>query len=159
MPKEFEEWISLEMIKSQVETNWCLTSKLKENEISRLTTWKGGSLGSVSMIDTDSPVTIFAVTEIMKIMHRKDFQVRRMIGGEKYVDFNGKPFNPLDYVFCLLQVGEKFFEKARILVANEGTKSIVRREWLSTLKFMMLQNSLGESVINVIEEEVEKLSA
>ena len=60
------------------------------------------------MIDTGSHVTIFAVDEIKKIMRRKDRQVRRTIEVEKYVDFNGKPINLLGYVFCQLQVGEKF---------------------------------------------------
>ena len=49
-------------------------------------------------------------------------------------------------------------KKARILVAKEKMKSIVGREWLSTLKFYRIQNSVGESVINVIEKEGEKLS-
>ena len=61
-------------------------------------------------------------------------------------------------MFCQLQVGEKFIKKARILVAKEGMKSIVGREWLSTLKFKMIQNSVVESVINVIEKKGEKPS-
>ena len=48
-----------------------------------------------TMIDTSSPVTVFAVDEIKKITSRKDLEVRRMIEGEKYVDFNGKPLNLL----------------------------------------------------------------
>ena len=111
-----------------------------------------------TMIDTSSPVTIFAVYEIKRIMGRKDLQVRRMVEGEKYVDFNGKPLNLLDYVFSQLQVGEKFIKKARILVAKEGMKSIVGREWLSTLKFKLIQNPTCDSKINVFEKEVEQLS-
>ena len=48
-----------------------------------------------TMIDTGSPVTIFAVDEIKSIMRRKDFHVRRMVEEEKYVDFNGKHLNLL----------------------------------------------------------------
>ena len=92
-------------------------------------------------------------------MRRKDLQVRLMVEEEKYVDFNGKPLNLLGFVFCQVQVGETFNKKARILVAREGTKSIVGRELLSTLKFVMVQNPVGESDINVIEKEVEQLSA
>ena len=116
-----------------------------------------------TMIDTGSPVTIFAVDETKKNMRRRDhLQVRRMIEvcrEENYVDFNGKPLNLLGYLFCQLQVGEKFMKKARNLVAKEVRESIMGREWLSTLNFMMVQNPVGESVINVIEEEVEKLIA
>ena len=51
-----------------------------------------------TMIDTGSPVTIFAIDEIKRIMHRADLQVRPMVEEEKYVDFNGKPLNLLGYV-------------------------------------------------------------
>ena len=111
-----------------------------------------------TMIDTGSPVTIFAVDEIKRIMRRADLQVRPMVDEEKYVDFNGKPLKLLGYVFCQLQVGEKVMKKARVLVAREGMKSIVGREWLSTLKFKMVQKPVGESEINIIEKEGEKLS-
>ena len=111
-----------------------------------------------TMIDTGSPVTIFAVDEIKRIMRKADLQVRPMVDEEKYVDFNGQPLKLLGYVFCQLQVGEKVIKKARVLVAREGMKSIVGREWLSTLKFKMVQKPVGESEINVIEKEGEKLS-
>ena len=44
-------------------------------------------------------------------------------------------------------------------MAKEGSKSIVRREWLSTLKFVIVQNPVGESENNVIEKEAEQLNA
>ena len=84
-------------------------------------------------------------------MLRKDPQVRRLIEGEKYVDCIGKPLKLLGYVFCQLQMGDNFIKKARILAAKEGVKSIVGREWLTTLKCKMVQNPVGESEINVIE--------
>ena len=49
-----------------------------------------------TMIDTSSPVTIFAVDEIENIMGRKDPQIRRMVEGEKNADFKGKPPTPLE---------------------------------------------------------------
>ena len=81
-----------------------------------------------TMIDTGSPVTIFAINEIKRIMRRADLQVRPMVEEENNVDFNKKPLKLLGYVFCQLQVGEKFIKKARILLAKEGMKSIVGRE-------------------------------
>ena len=90
-------------------------------------------------------------------MRRRGLQVRRMAEGEKYVDFDGKPLNVLGYVFCQLQFGDKFMKNARILVAREGTKTIVGRELLSTLKFVMVQNQVGESEINIIEKKIEQL--
>ena len=53
-----------------------------------------------TMIDTGSPVTIFALDEIKRIMKREKLQVRPMIEGERYVDFIGKPLQLLGYVFA-----------------------------------------------------------
>ena len=55
-----------------------------------------------AMVDSGSPVTIFALDELKKIMKRDKLQVRNMIKGEKYVDSNGKQLNLLGYVFCEL---------------------------------------------------------
>ena len=54
---------------------------------------------SKTMIDTGSPVTIFALDEIKRIMKREKLPVRQMIEGERYVDFNGKPLQLMGYVF------------------------------------------------------------
>ena len=53
-----------------------------------------------TMIDTGSPVTIFALDETKRIMKREKLPVRQMIEGERYVDFNGKPLQLLVYVFA-----------------------------------------------------------
>ena len=82
-----------------------------------------------SMIDSGSPVTIFALDEIKHIMNRGTLPVREMIEGERYVDFNRKPINLLGFVFCELQVGDQYVNKAaRILVAKKGTNFIIGRE-------------------------------
>ena len=109
-----------------------------------------------TMINTGSPVMTFAFNEIKEIMKRKELQVRRMIPGEKYVDFNGKPLLLLGYVFCELRVGGKYIRKARILFAKKGVKSIIGREWLATLKYTLSQASGGESAVLVFEDEGEK---
>ena len=114
-----------------------------------------------TVIDTGSPVTIFAVDEIKIIMKRDQLQVRRKVDDEKYVDFNGKSLNILGYVFCELQVGNQYVRKARILVARQGVKSIIGREWLSTLKIEIAPKSQDkdEYIVNSIEkEECEKQS-
>ena len=53
-----------------------------------------------AIIDSASPVTFFALDELKKVLKRENLQVRNMIKGGKYVDFNGKLLNPLRYVFC-----------------------------------------------------------
>ena len=78
-----------------------------------------------TMIDSGSPVTIFALDEIKQIMKRETFPVREMIEGERYMDFNGKPLSLLGYVFCELQVGNQYIKKARILIGENETKYII----------------------------------
>ena len=82
-----------------------------------------------AMIDTGSPVTIFALDDIKTIMKRDNLPVREIVKGERYVDFNGKPLQILGHVFCELQVNDVYIKKARVLIAKNGTKSIIGREW------------------------------
>ena len=107
-----------------------------------------------TMIDTGSPLIIFALDEIKRIMKRKKLQVRPMIEGKRYVDFNGKPLQLLGYVFCELQVNDSYIRKARILIARSGAKSIIGREWLTTLRYK-LEPEKGELEVNSIEKENE----
>ena len=106
-----------------------------------------------AMIDTGSPVTIFALDEVKRIMKRNELQVRPMIEDERYVDFSGRPLKLLGYVFCELQVNDSYVKKARILIAKPGTKSIIGREWLSTLRYKLVAE--GELEVNSIENQVE----
>ena len=76
-----------------------------------------------------------------------------MIEAERYVDFNGKPLKLLGYVFCELQVNECFVMKAKIRLAKNRTKSIIGREWLSTLRYKLVPE--GELKVKAIEKEIE----
>ena len=107
-----------------------------------------------TMIDTGSPVTIFGLDEIKSMMKRKELPVRKMIEGERYVDFNGKPLKLLGNVFCELQVNDSYIKKARILIARSGSKSIIGREWLTTLRYK-LQPQKAELEVNSIEKKSE----
>ena len=70
------------------------------------------------------------------------------------MDFNGKPLQLLGYVFCELQVNDSYIRKARILIARSGAKSIIGREWLTTLRYK-LEPEKGELDVNSIEKENE----
>ena len=106
-----------------------------------------------TMIDTRSPVTIYALGEIKKIMKRENLPVREMVETERYVDFNGKPLQLLGYVFCEVKVNNSYIRKARILIAKKGTKSISGREWHSTLKYQVAPEQKGEFEVNSIEKD------
>ena len=57
-----------------------------------------------------------------------------------------------------LQVGDQDNKKARILVDKKGTKSIIGREWLSTLRYPFTPENKDEWEVNSVESN-EKLSA
>ena len=82
------------------------------------------------MFDSGSPVTIIN-QEVQKILQYEVLFVRPLPKDEKYVDYNKKPVNLLGYIFCELEVGDKYIRKARILVARPGAKSIVGRDWFN----------------------------
>ena len=60
-------------------------------------------------------------------------------------------------MFCELQVNDSYIKKARILIAKNGTKSIIGREWLTTLRYKLAPE--GELKVNTIESEKSELSA
>ena len=106
------------------------------------------------MINTGSPATILALDEAKKIMKRDKLQVRPMIEGDRYVDFNEKPLQLFGYVFCQLQVNESYVRKTRILIAQNGFKSIIGREWLSMLR-NKLEPEQAKLIVNCIEKKQE----
>ena len=46
-------------------------------------------------------------------------------------------------------------KKARILIAKKGTKSIIGREWLSTLRYRFTPVNVGELEVNSVEKDEE----
>ena len=88
-----------------------------------------------TMVDSVSPVTIFEIEEIKQIMTRKTLFIRQLPEDGEYVDFNKKKLNILGYVFCQLEVGDSKLQKARILVAVGGAKSLFVRDWLNAFNY------------------------
>ena len=85
-------------------------------------------------------------------MNRRKLQVRTMIEGERYVDFNGKPLQLLGYVFCELQGNDSYVKKARILIAKSRTKFVIGRV-LSNLRIKLVAED--DLKVNRIEREKE----
>ena len=67
-----------------------------------------------TMVDSGSPVTVFEIDELKKIMKRKTLFIREIPSDEEYVYFNRKKLNLMGYIFCHLEVGESKLHKARI---------------------------------------------
>ena len=101
------------------------------------------------MVDSSSPVTIFEIEEIKRIMKRKTLFIRQLPEDEEYVDFNKRKLNVLGYVFCQLEVGESKMQKASILVAERGAKSLIGRDWLNAFnyKFVSPNQNEGKPII------------
>ena len=101
------------------------------------------------MVDSGSPVTIFEIDELKKIMKRKTLFIRELPSDEEYVDFNRKKLNLLVYIFCNLEVGESKLHEARILIAQKGAKSLIGRDWLKAInyKFVSANQIEGKQAI------------
>ena len=101
-----------------------------------------------AIIDTGSPVFIFLMDELLRIVGKRSVLVRDMINNERYVDFNKTPLPLLGYMFVSLQVKRTRVSKARVLVAEKGTKAIVRRDWLTALRSKIVHSTEeGESSV------------
>ena len=52
---------------------------------------------------------------------------------EEYVDYNEKPLNLIGFINVDVQVGKRTIRRARIVIARDGKKSLVGRDWLTQL--------------------------
>ena len=50
-------------------------------------------------------------------------------------------------------MNDSYIKKARILIAKNGTKSIIGKEWLSTLRYKLVP--VCELKVNAIEKDIE----
>ena len=108
------------------------------------------------MVDFGSPVT-FGVDEIKK-SRKKTLFIRESPSDEEYADFNRRKLNLLGDIFCQLEVGNSKLQKARIFVAEKGTKSLIGRDWLNTFndKFFSPNHKEGKPAIHKINPKSER---
>ena len=111
-----------------------------------------------TMVDSGSPVTIFEIEDIKRIMKRKTLFIRQLPEDEEHVDFNKRKLNLLGYVVCQLEVGDSKLQKARILVAERGAKSLIGRDWLNAFnyKFVSPNQKEGKRIICKVTSETTK---
>ena len=119
-----------------------------------------------AIIYTGSPVSIFAVDELERIIGKLKFWVvvREMMDDERYVDFNRRPLTLLGYMFGSIEVGKTKMSKARVLVAKKGAKTIVGRDWLTASKYKIEQpmkqgeNTVNSSSCESLDSEIKLIS-
>ena len=92
-----------------------------------------------AIIGTGSPVSVFTKRDVQKTVYYRKVVIREMIGGERYVDYNGKPLELLGYHFVRLEVAGVTVSNARVLVAPNSGKFIVGRDWLVALQNKITQ--------------------
>ena len=84
--------------------------------------------------------------------------------GEIYTDYNKKKLDLLGVLYGRVKVGEKCIEQARILVAKEGVKALIGRDWLKQLQYEITPDQWGmeRSIMRIMEtvmnEEGQKVS-
>ena len=104
-----------------------------------------------TMVDSGSSVTMFEIEEIKRIMKRKPFFINQLPEDEEYVDFKKKKLNSLGYVFCQLEVGDSKLQKARILVAERGAKSLIGRDCLNAFNCQFVSPNQNEGKRNIFK--------
>ena len=102
-----------------------------------------------AILDTGSPVSIFTKRDLTKIFGKSKVVIRDMIDNERYVDYNKKPLDLLDYQFGCLEDAGVTVSKARVLVAPNSGKSVIGRDWLIALRYKISQPiERGECKVN-----------
>ena len=111
-----------------------------------------------TMIDSGSPITIFTRDDVRKILKSDVIFARPMPKNEEYVDYNGKPLNLIGFINVDVQVGKRTIKRARIVIARDGKKSVLGRDWLTQRNYRVAEASKeGEckNTVNKIENNVE----
>ena len=108
-----------------------------------------------AIIDSGSPVTIFPRDELKAILQTQLLFVKSMPEGEVYTDYNRKRLDLMGVLYCNVKVGKKSIKRARILVAREGVKALIGRDWLNQLQYEITpsQNEMEESVMRVVDQD------
>ena len=108
-----------------------------------------------AIIDTGSPVSMFPIDDLQRIVGKKRVVLREIIDvNERHVHFDKKPLPLLGFMFVSLQVNRIRVSKARVLVARRGTKQIVDRDRLTALRYKTFHSTEeGESSMNCVTEE------
>ena len=109
----------------------------------------GDENGQISMSGNINGNPFKTMVDSRSPMKRKTLFIIQLSEDEEYVDFNKRKLNLLGYVYCQLEVVDRKLQKARILVAERGAKSLIGRDWLKTFnyKFVSPNQNEGKRII------------
>ena len=108
-----------------------------------------------ALIDTGLPITIFTKAHAEK-MFGKHFTMKPLDKDEKYVDYSSNKIEFLGAIIGQVESGAKKLDKVRVLVAENGTRTVIGRDWLRGLG-IKLKTEGGKCEINCISEPTNKL--
>ena len=124
---------------------------------------KINNVAFTTMIDSGSPIPIFTQGDLREILKKDVLFARPIPNGEEYVDYNGRPLKLLGFTTVDVKVGKKEIKKARVVITRDGKKSLIGRDWLTSLNFRVADiNNLNEynnslNNINSNNKEIEKI--
>ena len=108
------------------------------------------------IIDSGSPITIFTREDMRRLLERDLMFARPLPKNEEYVDYNGRPPNPSEFIDVDVQVGKVTIKKARMIIAREGKRSLVDRDYVTQLNFRIaeakFESEYEHSVKNIVNK-------
>ena len=111
-----------------------------------------------AIIDSGSPVSIFPRDELKEILRTQVLCAKSLPEGEVYTDYNRKKLDLLGAMYAKVEVGDNCIKRARILVAKEGTKALIGRDWLKQLQYEITpaQTTADNSIMRLTEIEMDE---
>ena len=97
-----------------------------------------------------------------KILKKDVLFARPLPKGEEYVDYNGRPLNLLGLTTVDVKVGKKEIKKARVVITWDGKKSLIGRDWVTSLNFRVADTNMSEynnsiNTVNSNNNKIEKI--
>ena len=106
------------------------------------------------------PITKYTQSDLRTIMKKNVLFARPLPMEEEYVDYNGRPLNLLGFTTIDVKVGKKETKKARVVITWDGKKSLIGKDWLTSLNFRVPDtNNMSEynNSINNINSNNKKI--
>ena len=105
-----------------------------ENDINKpfVLKWTINRMPFHALIDTGSPVTIFTKAHIQKVFG-KDYKYQPFDKNDKNNDFSSNKLEFLGAIIEQVESGARKLDKVRALVAENGSRTVIERDWLRGL--------------------------
>ena len=85
------------------------------------------------------------------------YPTRELEKDECYIDFNKRKIQFVGATYAKLECGGKTLQKTRLLIAADGTRSIVGRDWVRALGLKLKTSKSKQKIFNVEMEPKHKL--